>query len=99
MVEEIIVNSRKKSDWQKDESGYFLIRINKEKHLLEVQFRTPNKQLVVNFYGSCPEDLYYKIISKGLVSNLQHAAYLGSELQKAFIALKQRKKYVQDDEL
>jgi dihydropteroate synthase len=36
------------------------------------------------------------IIKKGLVSRVEHAAYLGAELQKAEISLKLGKNYLQD---
>lgn len=43
--------------------------------------------------------LYEEIINRNLVSRLEHAAYLGAELQKAEIALRTGKDYVQDFEL
>ncbi len=98
-IEEVNVKPRKMSEWEQDLHGYFLIRYNSEKKILEVQFRTNDKEPIVNFYGENPEDLYYKIVKDGLITNLQHAAYLGSELRKAYIAMKLGKKYVQDDEL
>jgi len=51
------------------------------------------------FRGKTPEEVYQQIISEGLVSLQQHAAYLGKELGKAFIAIKHGVKYVQDKEL
>ena len=38
-------------------------------------------------------------IVKNLNIRMDHAAYLGRELQKAYIALKNNLEYVQDDEL
>ncbi|MCF0226901.1 MAG: DUF4346 domain-containing protein, partial [Methanobrevibacter sp.] len=40
-----------------------------------------------------------KIIEKDLVTRLEHAAYLGVELEKAEIAMNLRKDYIQDFEL
>jgi dihydropteroate synthase-like protein len=48
--------------------------------------------------GETAEAVSKKIITEGLVSSLEHAAYLGRELEKAEIFLKLRKGYVQDDE-
>jgi len=49
--------------------------------------------------GKTAESLYAKIVTMGLVSKLDHAAYLGSELTKAEIALRTGKEYIQDDVL
>jgi dihydropteroate synthase len=46
--------------------------------------------------GKNAEDIYRTIIDLGLVSLFDHAAYLGSELQKAQIALVTGKSYLQD---
>ncbi len=40
--------------------------------------------------------MYEELIREDLVSRLEHAAYLGMELEKAEIALKLNKKYIQD---
>jgi dihydropteroate synthase len=48
------------------------------------------------FKGKTAEAVYTKIMTFGLVSQLDHAAYLGIELSKAEIALKTGKEYVQD---
>lgn len=48
--------------------------------------------------GDDAESVSKKIIKDGLVSSLEHAAYLGRELEKAELFLKLRKGYVQDDE-
>ncbi|MBS7619958.1 DUF4346 domain-containing protein, partial [Candidatus Bathyarchaeota archaeon] len=49
--------------------------------------------------GKRAENIYRKIIEKGLVKKLDHAAYLGKELYKAEIVLKINRSYVQDEEL
>ena len=45
------------------------------------------------------KEVYEEIITKNLVTRMEHAAYLGSELQKAEIAMITGKDYVQDFEL
>ena len=40
--------------------------------------------------------IYEEIQRRNLISRMEHAAYLGMELEKAEIALKLNKKYVQD---
>lgn len=83
-----------------DKAGYFLIRINKEKNLIEVGFCNERNKLVLKITGEKPIEIYNTLINK---ENLQirkdHCAYLGRELQKAYIALQKNLEYVQDDEL
>lgn len=81
--------------WEQDAKGYFLIRV--ENGFIEAGYcknsNEPEKMIV----GKNPEEIMYKIIDLGLISRLDHAAYLGKELQKAFICLSLRKNYVQDE--
>ena len=46
--------------------------------------------------GKTSKSVYDEIIKQGLVSRIEHATYLGAELQKAEIAAKLNKHYVQD---
>ena len=89
----------KKSDWIMDPKGYFLIDIDRmEKKIIVVHcLADGTKNAVIE--GSDPIALYYTILKKDLVSLMTHAAYLGQELEKAFLAIKHGFKYVQDDVL
>ena len=49
--------------------------------------------------GKTSESVCAKILEMGLVSTLDHAAYLGSELAKAEVALRTGKEYIQDSSL
>ena len=49
--------------------------------------------------GTTAESVYGKILELDLISKLDHAAYLGSELAKAEIALRTGKNYIQDSPL
>ncbi len=83
-----------------DPAGYFLIRINKEKNLIEVGFCNERNKLVLKINGKKPIDIYQTIINKEKIPiRKDHCAYLGRELQKAYIALQENLEYVQDDEL
>lgn len=82
-----------------DSEGYFLIRVDREKKLIEIGFCKARNIVEVKITGKKPIDIYQTIIKKGLISRMDHAAYLGRELQKAYIALQQGIEYVQDDEL
>ncbi len=96
-------NSRK--EWKQDPKGYFLIRINKNfievAHVKNDNSNHPKKDLkkATVIRGKNAEEIYNTIIRENLISLKEHAAYLGSELQKAEIAMKHNLKYVQDDPL
>ncbi len=85
--------------WNMDSKGYFLIRINKEKQVIEVGHCLKNAEIIRVIKGENPEEIMYKIIDEGHISLLDHAAYLGKELQKAYFALKYNLEYIQDSEL
>lgn len=82
-----------------DKKGYFLIRINKNQGTIEVGHCLKNNEVLRIIKGKNPEEIVYKIIDSGFISLIDHAAYLGKELQKAYFALKSGLKYVQDSEL
>ncbi len=95
----IKVEKRSRAEWQKDKKCYFLIRYDSARRVIEVRVMNHGHEPLVDYEGDDPEDVYYRIIKDGYVTNLQHAAYLGCELQKVFIAMKKNLKYVQDDPL
>ena len=82
-----------------DPNGYFLIKIDKEKKVIEVGFCPELNKVTVVVRGLQPLEIYQTAIKNNLISRLDHAAYLGRELQKAYIALQTGIKYIQDDEL
>ncbi|MHC1600732.1 MAG: DUF4346 domain-containing protein [Candidatus Nezhaarchaeales archaeon] len=43
--------------------------------------------------------MYDELIRRGLITTLDHAAYIGKELYKAELALRIGKSYVQDEDL
>jgi len=73
-----------------DPKGYFKIYIDeKKKHIMITHFNNSVnfKDATLTFAGDNAESLYKTIIKSGLVSRLDHAAYLGKELVKAELAL------------
>ena len=83
-----------------DKEGYFLIRINRENKNIEVGFCREIGKISLKVTGKKPIDIYQAIINKeGLNIRKDHCAYLGRELQKAYIALQNNLEYVQDEEL
>lgn len=83
-----------------DPAGAFKISLDRENgiivaaHYLNFDLTKPANIIK----GKTADSIYAKIVELGLVSKLDHAAYLGSELAKAQIALQTGKEYVQDAE-
>lgn len=79
-----------------DKSGSFKIVV-KDDHLEVIHFIKREPNLVI--CGKTAREIYEEIISRNLISRLEHASYLGAELQKAEIAMLTGKNYMQDEPL
>ena len=79
-----------------DQAGYFVIDISTGRGVLRLEHHTPDHRMTAALIGSSARDLYIAAIRRGLVSRLDHAAYLGFELGKAEGALTLKTRYVQD---
>jgi dihydropteroate synthase len=86
-------------EYSNDPKGYFLIKANKEEGIIEVGYCSPDNILKKRITGKNPIEIFYTLIRLGLISKLEHAADTGSELQKAYIALKNNLEYTQDKDL
>jgi len=86
-------------DWVYDFKGYFLIRVNKEKNRIEAGYCKQKNKVLKVVYGIRANDIYFTLAQLYLISRLDHASYLGKELAKAELALKNNLDYVQDEEL
>ena len=83
-----------------DQMGSFKIAVDRENSKIVVyHYPRSLNEVDVIIYGKEASKIIKKIIDLGLISRLDHAAYLGRELQKAEIALKIGKGYIQDSEL
>jgi len=95
------------TEFEFDNKGFFVILVDHEKKKIVVEHYNyvKDKNLIktgkINevVEGTNAEELCKKIIKKGLLSRLDHASYLGKELQKAEQALKHELEYTQDEEL
>jgi len=86
-------------EFRPDERGWFKIQVDREKGLIvAAHFRDEAGPDAV-FRGADTTDVYQTMIRRGLVGNLDHAAYLGKELTKAGMALRLGRSYVQDEPL
>ena len=81
-----------------DELGSFTIFVDRvDKDIVALHYtssETEKRDKIIK--GKTAEAVYSKIIELSLVSTEDHAAYLGSELAKAEIALRTGKEYIQD---
>ena len=83
----------------RDKAGSFNINVDygttvENSQITATHFKKNKPDLVI--IGHSAREIYEEIISKGLVTRMEHAAYLGAELKKAEIAMVTGKEYVQD---
>jgi tetrahydromethanopterin S-methyltransferase subunit A len=79
-----------------DLAGYVVITPDRRRHLLVLEHYANNGVLTRVIEGATPTALYCTVIAEGLISRLDHAAYLGRELARAQHALATGEDYVQD---
>lgn len=79
-----------------DKAGYFVVIPSLEKKIIIVEHYAYDNKLLHIIEGKDAPAIYSTIIENGWVTELSHAAYLGTELAKAELSLKYGFKYVQD---
>lgn len=85
--------------WVQDPSGYFTIKVFPKEKCVKIRFHNNKHKVLHIISGKRANDILGKVFKMNLISRMDHAAYLGKELQKAFIALKHKLTYIQDEEL
>jgi len=88
---ETVIEAKGGHKYQPDRSGSFSISISSQSILAQNAGTT--------IAGRNARDILNTLIEMGLVSRLDHAGYLGRELEKAEIALRLKRSYVQDEPL
>ncbi|MGF3523123.1 MAG: dihydropteroate synthase-like protein [Candidatus Bathyarchaeia archaeon] len=98
---EVIEAKEKSGPDSLDSGGMFKILVDRQaKKIVALHFNTEKTETPSRIIkGESAENIYSKIVDLGLVTKLDHAAYLGNELAKAEIALKTGKEYIQDSSL
>ena len=97
-VEVIEAEEDQSFDW--DRAGWFKIEIDRERGLIiAAHFPHGGSDADVIIKGKEAREIYQTIIRRRLISKLDHAAYLGKELEKAETALRLGRSYVQDERL
>jgi 5-methyltetrahydropteroyltriglutamate--homocysteine methyltransferase len=87
-----------KKDW--DSKGYFYIFLNKERGEIRAEHYSYSHILDRVINGKNAESILHAILKSNLISDtsngMRHFGYLGTELQKAEIALENNLEYIQD---
>ena len=79
-----------------DPTGYFVVYVDQIRRLLSLEHYRNDGVLDAVIEGRTAPELYIPAVDKGLVSRLDHAAYLGRELARAEQALRSGEPFVQD---
>jgi len=93
----------------KEEDKFVLDPAGSFKILVQHGFNPNDSKIIVTHFkktkpdltivGKYTKEIYDKLVREGLITRMEHAAYLGAELQKAEIAMITGKEYVQDFDL
>lgn len=88
------------TEYYPDKTGWFKIQIDREaKQIIATHYPNGSDKPNAIIKGVDSRTIYQTIIREKLISKHDHAAYLGKELEKAAIALKLGRSYVQDSPL
>lgn len=79
-----------------DPAGYFVVYPEKRTKTISVEHFTNAGVLDVVIDGETPAAVYGTIIARGIITRLDHAAYLGRELARAARSIEAGEPYVQD---
>ena len=93
--EEVLFGKRKE-EFIPDPAGFVVIHTDHKNGKIVAEHYNYKRQIKVRVTGEDAESLCHTLVERDLVSRLDHAAYLGRELQKAEIALKKGLRYKQD---
>lgn len=88
------------TEYHPDKKGWFKIQIDrKADEIVATYYTSGSNEPDTIIRGKDSRSIYQTIIREKLISKHDHAAYLGKELEKAAIALKLGRSYVQDSPL
>jgi len=100
---DVPIEEAKESDkFVLDPAGSFKIRVEHginldNSKIIVTHFKKTVPDLTIE--GKYTKEIYDELVRQGVVTRLEHAAYLGAELQKAEIAMITGKEYIQDFDL
>jgi len=86
--------------YRPDKTGWFNVHVDRDENkIVAVFYPAGGSEPSAVIKGDDARVVYQTIIREKLITKLDHAAYLGKELEKAAIALKLGRSYVQDEPL
>lgn len=88
-----VIKGEEDYTFKQDPSGSFKVMIEDDQ-IKAIHYLKNEPQIAVK--GKSAKAVYDEILKRGLISRMEHATYLGSELERAEIAAKLHKNYVQD---
>lgn len=96
----IVYRCNEPLEFMNDPKGWFKVYVDRNNKEIVVHHKPKYNSLKSDIVirGKSVEGIYRKITNLGLVSKLDHAAYIGSEVQKAYHALKLNRTYIQDSD-
>jgi dihydropteroate synthase-like protein len=97
----VVVAQSSQEPTELDKAGIFRIALDRSEGLIiAAHYGVNDMSKPLNIVkGKTAQMVYLKVLELKLLSNLDHAVYLGAELAKAEIALDTGKEYVQDAEM
>ncbi|OLN30115.1 DUF4346 domain-containing protein [Desulfosporosinus metallidurans] len=90
---------RSNREWTHDPEGFFLLLLDRDAKSIICEHYVEEGVINEVIKGVSAEDITNTVIKRGLLSRLDHAAYLGRELAKAETALNLGIPYTQDETL
>ena len=90
---------RSNREWTHDPEGFFLLLLDRDAKGIICEHYIEEGVISEVIRGESAEDIANTVIKRGLLSRLDHAAYLGRELAKAEMALNLGIPYKQDETL
>ena len=91
---------RSGADWRMDHKGYCIIKVfYSEQYIGLRHYLGTSQDADLEIIGDDSYEIVQYLVKHGFVTSLQHAAYLGHELQKAQTAMRLKLEYVQDERL
>jgi len=79
-----------------DPAGYFVVYVDRSRGILSLEHYLNDGLLDTVIEGASAAELYTPAIDRGLISRLDHAAYLGQELARAEESLRSGVPFIQD---
>ncbi|MDR2199850.1 MAG: hypothetical protein LBR53_10425 [Deltaproteobacteria bacterium] len=95
---EEITSFRDERPWRMamDPHGHFKIRLDRERREIVAEHYSGASELLEEYRGKTPHDIFKRLEKDLAVSGIGHALYLGSQLERAWLALLRGGEYVQD---